>query len=208
MLPRFGSQPLPEGRVSVDSRTPTSQVGEASLQGKGRPHHDGFLTLGLLFRPSRSLQWGEEPLEHSVDRSLSGCFTESGENSVPLPSYPNYFHPSPCGHRAQRPASTASGQQTGGVCASWRSPALSPTYNRGPSCSCPAPRSPSSPGRVLIPADGGLHSTRTAHLAEAPLNGPHGGPPAGTLAARSWLSSFGGLAQTLPFPRDFLWPPS
>ena len=137
---------------------------------------------------------GRTPGAFRGQRSLADVFTESGENGVPLPSlHPQYFHRSPCGHRAQKPASRASGQQTVGVCASWREPCAQPHLPTGtPSCSCPAPRSPSvrpgpHPRRWQPPLN-----PHTPTGQGSPEWSPQGSSCRHSLAApRSRLSSFG-----------------
>ena len=161
------------------------------------PRPSRFLTLGLLFRPSGSLQW-EEPLEHSVDRGAWWkLITESGENSIPLPSlHPQYIHQSPRGHSQStearlRSLRTADGR---GVCKLAGALPSAPPANRDSTLLLPSHRALQS-GWVLIPADGSLHSTRTRSMrVPAGRGSPEWSPRSlqhSLAAPRSWLSSFG-----------------
>lgn len=189
-------------------------MGEVGLGGKCRPHHDQAVSShwGCFLDPAGpcsgknpwSIPWTEEPggsLSLSLERTAFLCppCTPSTSTGLRVDTV-----------RAQRPASAASGQQTGGVCASWREPCPQPHLPTGtPPCSCPAtePFSQAGSSSPQMAA-----STRRAHaacaclLAEAPLNGPHG--PSSTLLLHpdpgSHHSEF---SSNVTFPRDFLWPP-
>lgn len=193
----------------MDSRTPTSQVGEASCKVRADPTMTTRISShwGCFLEPAGPCS-GKNPGAFRGQRSLADVFTGLERTAFLCLLHPQYFHPSPCGHRAQearlRSLRTANRR---GVCASWRgalrsappaSGVSAPAQRHGPSVRLgPHPCRWRPPLNPHTPTDG------------APLNGPHGGHSRRhSCCTRSWLSSFGVLAQTLPFPRDFLWPPS
>ena len=158
---------------------------------------------------------GRTPGAFRGQRSLAEAFTESGENSIPLPSlHPQYIHRSLHGHSQSTEACPHSLRTADvrGVCKLAGALPSAPPANLDSSLLLPSATEPFSQAGSSSPQMSA--STRPAHAAcacppaEAPLNGPHRGPPASTLLLHpdpgSHHSEF---SSNITFPRDFLWPP-
>lgn len=184
---------------------------EVTADPRPRPHPS--LTLGLQFRPSRPFPW-EDPLEHSGDRGAWWALSLSlGRTAFLCPPCTPSTSTSALADRvrAQRPASAASGQHTRGALRKLAG-ALPSAPPGAPPRSGPAPRSPSvrpGPHPCRRRPPGPARAAHACPPAEAPLNGPHRGPPAACSCCTPIPAlTIRGSAQALPFPRDFLWPPS
>ena len=179
------------GRVSGDSRTPTSQPGEVSLGGDSRPPHDHTLSshwgcisdlAGPFSGKTPGAFWGQRSpavLSPSLERTASLCPPCTPSTST---------RPLADRLRAQDvccPPPQPQGSAQGGAAKLAGALPPAPPATRGPTTLPPSTTKPfsraGSPSLQTAASAGPARTAHTCPLAKAPLNGPHGGPPARVL---------------------------